>query len=107
VFPSRYGRRNSGGDTRTHRGGGVSKLFVQFSPPRPWVGGFVGWELRSGRVAPHTVCVFCVCCGDVVVGQALGLLVPVGWALLLYTSGLSTQCSAGGLTPSSGWETSS
>ena len=24
------------------------------------------------------------------VGQALGLLVPVGWALLLYTSGLST-----------------
>ena len=31
-------------------------------------------------------------------GQALGLLVPVGWALLLYTSGLSTQCSAGGLT---------
>ena len=24
-------------------------------------------------------------------GQALGLLVPVGWALLLYTSGLSTQ----------------
>src|SRR6185312_10481051 len=32
------------------------------------------------------------------VGQALGLLVPVGWALLLYTSGLSTQCSAGDLT---------
>ena len=26
-----------------------------------------------------------------VLGQALGLLVPVGWALLLYTSGLSTQ----------------
>jgi hypothetical protein len=24
-------------------------------------------------------------------GQALGLLVPVGWAFLLYTSGLSTQ----------------
>src|SRR5690349_6380063 len=31
-------------------------------------------------------------------GQALGLLVPVGWALLLYTSGLSTPCSVGGLT---------
>jgi hypothetical protein len=30
---------------------------------------------------------FCWCVG---VGQALGLLVPVGWALLLYTSGLST-----------------
>ena len=38
-------------------------------------------------------------CGVVWVGQALGLLVPVGWALLLYTSGLSTQCSAGGLNP--------
>ena len=33
-----------------------------------------------------------------VLGQALGLLVPVGWALLLYTSGLSTPCSVGGLT---------
>ena len=31
--------------------------------------------------------------------QVFGLLVPVGWALLLYTSGLSTQCSAGGLNP--------
>ena len=37
-----------------------------------------------------------------VLGQALGLLVPVGWALLLYTSGLSTHCSGGGLTPSKG-----
>ena len=35
----------------------------------------------------------------VVVWQALGLLVPVGWALLLYTSGLSTPWSVGGLTP--------
>src|SRR6476661_2322333 len=43
----------------------------------------------------HTVCVwFCTW-----LGQALGLLVPVGWALLLYTSGLSTPCSVGGLTP--------
>ena len=31
--------------------------------------------------------------------QALGLLVPVGWALLLYTSGLSTPWSVGGLNP--------
>src|SRR5688572_32597308 len=28
-------------------------------------------------------------------GQALALLLPVGWALLLYTSGLSTQSSTG------------
>src|SRR5687768_10037648 len=34
--------------------------------------------------------------------QVFGLLVPVGWALLLYTSGLSTQCSAGGLNPQRG-----
>ena len=40
-------------------------------------------------------------------GQALGLLVPVGWASLLYTSGLSTQSSAGGLTRLTRWETSS
>jgi hypothetical protein len=40
-------------------------------------------------------------------GQALGLLVPVGWALLLYTSGLSTQSSTGGLTRLTRWETSS
>lgn len=40
-------------------------------------------------------------------GQALGLLVPVGWALLLYTSGLSTQSSTGGLTRLIRWETSS
>ena len=46
-------------------------------------------------------------CGDVVVGQALGLLVPVGLALLLYTSGLSTQSSTGGLTRLTRWETSS
>ena len=59
-----------------------------------WVG-FVGWELRSGRGHHQSM----VCCGDVCVGQALGLLVPVGWALLLYTSGLSTPCSVGGLTP--------
>ena len=40
-------------------------------------------------------------------GQALGLLVPVGWAFLLYTSGLSTQSSTGGLTRLTRWETSS
>jgi hypothetical protein len=39
--------------------------------------------------------------------QVFGLLVPVGWALLLYTSGLSTQSSFGGLIPTRGWETSS
>src|SRR5690242_15651482 len=56
-----------------------------------WV---VGWELPSGReTCLQDAIVLLVC-----VRQALGLLVPVGWALLLYTSGLSTQCSAGGLT---------
>ena len=68
-------------------------LCVQLCQPQD-PGGFVGWELRSGRGHHQSM----VCCGDVCVGQALGLLVPVGWALLLYTSGLSTQCSAGGLT---------
>ena len=60
--------------------------------------GCVGWELRSGRerVCSSWVCACVWSC--TVLGQALGLLVPVGWALLLYTSGLSTPCSVGGLT---------
>src|SRR5829696_1849822 len=81
-----------------------------------WVG-FVGWELRSGReqdsVSVGSLRMRCVTCSHIPVhiavwgccvwfctwlGQALGLLVPVGWALLLYTSGLSTPCSVGGLT---------
>jgi len=64
--------------------------------------------LGSGRETPQrwwlvtAVAVFVgVCC----VGQALGLLVPVGWALLLYTSGLSTPWSVGGLTRFVLWET--
>ena len=82
--------------------------------PHTWWVGFVGWELRSGReLLPWWACGvrwlrgrtctymaralarvwFCTW-----LGQALGLLVPVGWALLLYTSGLSTPCSVGGLT---------
>ena len=65
--------------------------------------GFVGWELLSGREHDTYVCVVRWVRGGLVVfctvlGQALGLLVPVGWALLLYTSGLSTPCSVGGLT---------
>lgn len=74
---------------------------VQFSsnpfPARPCERvGVVVWELPSGRVRITHLRgdVFCT-----VLGQALGLLVPVGWALLLYTSGLSTPCSVGGLTP--------
>ena len=71
-------------------------------PPRLGVG-FVGWELLSGR---ERCPVWAVCSSFArgcvwfctVLGQALGLLVPVGWALLLYTSGLSTPCSVGGLT---------
>ena len=72
CFPFRYGRRNS------------------FNLHKPH--GFVGRELH---VDANTV-VFVVLCTWL--GQALGLLVPVGWALLLYTSGLSTPCSVGGLT---------
>src|SRR6476660_345441 len=97
CFPFRYGRRNS---------------FNLHKPATVWRG-FVGWELRSGREqALWLVVVVCACVtyprappgGGVCVclctwlGQALGLLVPVGWALLLYTSGLSTPCSVGGLT---------
>ena len=84
-------------------------LSTSSNPHVLWVG-FVGWELRSGR----ETCAVGHRCYDhgasgllVCVRQALGLLVPVGWALLLYTSGLSTQCSAGGLTRLSRWETSS
>jgi hypothetical protein len=61
----------------------------------------------ANKLAPGCVCVFVGCAGVhepcvwlcTWLGQALGLLVPVGWALLLYTSGLSTPCSVGGLTP--------
>ena len=59
MFPFRYGRRNSGGNTRSpvlvHHGGGgvggVSKLVVFSS----WVKQrlFVVWELRSGRGHHH------------------------------------------------------
>ena len=96
CFPFRYGRRNS----------------FNLSKPAPLVPpdlcrgmgvGFVGWELLSGRER----CPWWGVCSSfargcvwfcTVLGQALGLLVPVGWALLLYTSGLSTPCSVGGLT---------
>ena len=70
-----------------------SVVSVPHKPSLVW-GGFVVWELHVDagtiRVRGDVLCT--------VLGQALGLLVPVGWALLLYTSGLSTQCSAGDLT---------
>ena len=74
------------------------KLYGVRSPPRcrphqtPSDGGVVcrGWSDRNSGTTQWTRNIF--------EGQALGLLVPVGWALLLYTSGLSTQWSAGGLT---------
>ena len=84
--------------------------------------GYVGWELHVDAGTHTHVCRCFVAqdlvvsrpyvtgCGDwfcTVLGQALGLLVPVGWALLLYTSGLSTPCSVGGLTQLTWWETSS
>ncbi len=62
-----------------------------------------GWVVWCWVVdARHLAQCLCWCGG---VGQALGLLVPVGWALLLYTSGLSTPCSVGGLTRFVLWET--
>ena len=65
---------------------------------------FVNWFVDANIAHIRWVRgLYSVC--KVFVGQALGLLVPVGWALLLYTSGLSIPWSAGGLTPSSGWET--
>ena len=63
-----------------------------------------GWGLGvlvGNCLVDANMCVrlFCACVWScTVLGQALGLLVPVGWALLLYTSGLSTPCSVGGLT---------
>jgi hypothetical protein len=88
CFPFRYGRRNS------------FNLIKHAHPVWPFVGavgvGFVGWELPSGR--EHVVRCFARVWSCTWLGQALGLLVPVGWALLLYTSGLSTPCSVGGLT---------
>ena len=76
MFPVRYGRRNS-----------CNQLFTCL----PVGGGLVGnWLVDANTLWLATVTrvggVVLVC-----VGQALGLLVPVGWALLLYTSGLSTQ----------------
>ena len=41
-------------------------------------------------VVPVTLIVLSMCVGGLL-WQVFGLLVPVGWALLLYTSGLSTQ----------------
>jgi hypothetical protein len=78
VFPFRYGRRNS------------MELDLQLIG---FVNPFSGFELVPDRNSGTTQWT-----RNIFEGQALGLLVPVGWALLLYTSGLSTQCSAGGLT---------
>ena len=101
CFPFRYGRRNSFNLSKPP----VVARGVLLACGASGVG-FVGWELLSGR----ELCVFVGCAGTYVtctllrvwsctwLGQALGLLVPVGWALLLYTSGLSTPCSVGGLT---------
>ena len=103
MFPFRYGRRNSCGHQPPGfiTGPGYQALLSFFCcvhPPRghrhagAWVLGVVICSGREHRQVSR--------CGfsKVSVRQALGLLVPVGWALLLYTSGLSTQCSAGGLT---------
>ena len=100
CFPFRYGRRNS------------------FNPLKPPHTGVCGTGLLVGNCVVDANCVVFVGCAwrtrhrawtlsglvwgvwlCTWLGQALGLLVPVGWALLLYTSGLSTPCSVGGLTP--------
>ena len=94
CFPFRYGRRNSFNLMQT--------LIIH--PPVllvGWSGLLVGNCLVDANMTSvswfvtyalfhvfHQCVVFCTW-----LGQALGLLVPVGWALLLYTSGLSTQCS--------------
>ena len=102
MFPFRYGRRNSCGHTTP---GFVTVVCFQaiIQIRDLW---FVYWFVDANIAQFVTVRgLYSVC--KVFVGQALGLLVPVGWALLLYTSGLSTQCSAGGLTRLTRWETSS
>jgi hypothetical protein len=98
CFPFRYGRRNSFNSTSSH---------LPRPPPVLVEGGRRG-VLVGNCLVDANMCVFVwvrgVGCLDdrvwfcTVLGQALGLLVPVGWALLLYTSGLSTPCSVGGLT---------
>ena len=110
MFPCRCGRRNSCAL--------VTLFAVLLSGWWVWASLFsclrvcaVVWFLGSGRETPVLAATLSSvldrlwlwwCVG---VGQALGLLVPVGWALLLYTSGLSTPCSVGGLTRFVLWET--
>jgi hypothetical protein len=85
VFPFRYGRRNS----------------IELCLTKTWSAPeeLVLVPDRNSGTTQWTRNIF--------EGQALGLLVPVGYALLLYTSGLSTQSSTGGLTRLTRWETSS
>ena len=97
MFPCRYGRRNSMNPFLSGLNHGVCLVVVEHTGCLVLGSGRETWLCYC---AVHTR--FCWCVG---VGQALGLLVPVGWALLLYTSGLSIPWSAGGLTPSCGWET--
>ena len=117
MFPFRYDRRNSCDTTLSahqrwdHVGGSslwsTSMLMcTQVSRASKPVGLLSGnWLVDACGEHELKQSVFEVFC--TVLGQALGLLVPVGWASLLYTSGLSTQCSAGGLNHSRWWETSS
>lgn len=98
MFPCRYGRRNS---MNPCSGSGTPLLLVRGDLP------VVGLVLVVD--AQTCVCMLfrnihidlLMCVGGLL-WQVFGLLVPVGWALLLYTSGLSTQCSAGGLNPQRG-----
>ena len=80
MFPSRYGRRNSGGNTRTHTVfvGGVSKLDViqlVFEQPHNPYRGFVGWELPSGRES-YGVVTRCarVSCDIAHTGEGVGVM---------------------------------
>ena len=93
CFPFRYGRRNSFNLVQTLVGLLVGNCVVDANTLSKSV--CVRWvRVVQVHVMPHVRVWLCTW-----LGQALGLLVPVGWALLLYTSGLSTPCSVGGLTP--------
>ena len=108
MFPCRYGRRNS---MKHVKHAPHTHMFVH-----PFLVGGVVWGVCCFRLCIVDAVfgtnpvglvwgTINVCCAQLYGWQALGLLVPVGWALLLYTSGLSTQWSVGGLNPSRGWET--
>lgn len=100
MFPCRYGRRNSMNPCCTRSGGGST--VGRYQARLVGVGLVVDAQTRVVCMLFRNSHIDLLMCVGGLLWQVFGLLVPVGWALLLYTSGLSTQCSAGGLNPQRG-----